>query len=278
MEMTMEQVPKVSILGAGRLGSRLAERWAATVGARPFLWSRRFDHGGTGPADGGDASYQVVSWDEVFTADVVLVAIPGAAFSPLASRGDALTAYKGVLGSASLDLQLNDLQRIAPDAHVIRFAPFLLPARSDVPSLVVQATADDPRWVGVGRRAMEAFGQVEVVAKEEVYDTLLLLGSPFPMVVNHAFRAALKVFCDERGLSSEDNAVGERVFWRAIGAIASSAFNPSSAQAVESVATPGGVTAEGLRNDGDLIDAVRHLINRMLQHSNALKKRIRGAE
>jgi pyrroline-5-carboxylate reductase len=280
MQSTTERVPKVSILGAGRLGRRLAQRWATTVGVRPFLWSRRFDDGGMSvTADGDDPTYQIVTWEKVFAADVVLIAIPGSAFLPLASsRGDVLTTYQGVVGSANLDLQLNDLQRIVPRAHVIRFAPFLLPTRSDISSLVVQATADDPRWLRVGRLVMETLGPFDVVAKEEVYETLLLLGSPFPMVLNHAFRSALKAFCDEHGLSSEDNASGERVFWRAVGAIANSASDPSRTEAVESVATPGGVTAEGLRNDGDLVEAARHLISRMLQHSNKLKNRIRGAE
>ncbi len=122
----------------------------------------------------------------------------------------------------------------------------------------------DARWERA-RSILASLGKLHHVDDERAFESIMDLTSPFPIVLRRAMTDALTGVLSRRGVDGRWRPVAERVLWDALLALA------SAPGAVDSnVTTPGGVTAAGLQEVGDLARAAEDILHVMMRHGERL--------
>ena len=174
------KMPAIGILGAGRLGAAIAKRWHGVQGKKPSLWSRRYgDANSLLNVSYDEGSFSMAPIETIVQGESVYAAIPSSGVVELALANQAFRNFTGVLFIAGIDMPVEEIQKFIPAALIIRVAPFLLPTRKDVPSLMlVRGNGGTPRDARANI-IMEALGPVDRIDNEKAFELLLYFGSPF---------------------------------------------------------------------------------------------------
>lgn len=263
---------RMGLLGAGRLGSAIAEVWLARTGDAPLVWSRSGQHP---PGNAGtriDGGVWVSDWTETLKARSIFIAIPGRALLDLAEGGEHARTFGGNVFSAAVSLSRESLRRMFPEATSICLAPFLIDDTNSIPMLALRPPElPDPDWEKA-RTELNNFGDVDVVRDDDLFARISLLGAPWPVVVMSAIQAAARV--GVKGLEDETAVgIGRRLFFRAMQALlsAQSVDAPGNEASGDSVATPGGITERGLKNIEELTGLLTSVFDKMQERANELR-------
>jgi len=259
----------IGFLGAGRLGVALARRYLGVTGVRAPLWSRRFIATNTADADTSDATacYRVAPLDEVFGQDIVVAAVPSHGLRDISIQPCA-RVFRGVLASAALDVRQLALGQLFPGALCIRVAPFLLPDHPEIPALIFGEGLSDAKSIEM----LGTFGQFEVVANEETYETLLMFGSPVPVVLHRALVLGIREILDGHNIRGDAVALAQRLLWRGLSAYGMNCIDTPDVATATDVATPGGITEVGLREARKIAAAVAAVVRNMSMRRDALSR------
>ena len=254
---------RFAILGAGRLGEAIARTWLARTGDVPLLWSR------SGPRSSGHAKQQIADarwvrdWTSLLEAESIAIAIPGKALLELAQGNEQAARFSGNVFCAASALSCKSLQRVFPRATIVCISPFLIDGVNSIPLLVLRPR-DLPlsRWVKA-KAELENLGDFDVVADEQTFAHLALLGASWPVVVSAAVQAAasagVKRLPDETATR-----IARRIFFRGVQSLLTSGGND--------VATPGGITERGLKSLGE----VNNLFDAVFQQMQARARELRA--
>lgn len=264
---------ELGVLGAGRLGDAMTKVWGARTGEAPLVWSRS-GRRTAGEADGrGGGGIWVDDWVDVLGARSLLAAIPGRALLDLAEGCERAAAFEGTVISAAASLTLESLQRAFPSATVIRIAPFLIDGANSIPVLALRPHGlPDSAWE-TATAVLARFGEVDVVRDENLFEHVSLHGASWPLVVLKAVEAAAAVGLD-RLQDEEAVGMGRRLFFRAIQAMltAGPGDAPAGAEAPGGdVATPGGITEQGLKNIGQFTASLEYAFAKMRARADELR-------
>jgi pyrroline-5-carboxylate reductase len=266
------EVPRLGILGAGRLGRAIANRWRTAQGRKPLLWSRRFEAGAAAAESAAGGSPYSVAWlESVMEADAVFAAIPSGGVAELASAHPAVRNFGGPLFITGIDLPADAVQRAVPEAMVVRVVPALLPARDDVPCLVLRPASGGARRIECVEAILKALGPAHYVEDERTYEVVMYLASPFPVVVRRAVGEAVAGILARRGIDERWQPVAERVMWEALSGMGPTPARGGTDAAEAEVATPGGVTAAGLAEAGRLSRVMVDTLLLMIDHGEQLR-------
>lgn len=259
--------PRLSLLGAGRLGDALAKVWRARTGEPPLVWSRGGPHPALRAADG----VWVADWTEALQAQAVFVAIPGRALLDLAEGNEQARAFEGEVISAAPALSHKSLQSVFPKATVIRVAPFLIDGANSIPTLALRPPdLPDPVWERIEER-LRQLGDVDVVHDDRSFDQLYLVGAAWPVVLLATVQGAAEVCV--RGLQDEYAVeLGRSLFFRAVRLMLSA--EPATEASGDTVATPGGITERGLRRVGELTVLLDSVFDAMRARTNELRAEV----
>ena len=264
------QDARLGILGAGRLGRAIAQRWRAIDGQKAELWSRRFD-AGDGPRAMivDDLPFAVVSLSSVMSKETVIAAIPSSGLAELAERDRSISSFSGTLLVTGIDLALEAVQRLAPAALVRRVVPGLLAAPRSISSLVLDGGHGGERW-SRAKAALEMLGPVHCVDDEQAFESIMYLTSPFPVVLRAAISDAVASMLTRGRIDHRWKPAAESVLWDAISSLASNCEQLNSIAG--EVATPGGVTAAGLQEVPAVSRALQDALQIMMGHGQQLRR------
>jgi pyrroline-5-carboxylate reductase len=199
--------------------------------------------------------------------EVVLAAIPSSAIKELAARFPGVKQFDGTLILTGTDLSLEEARHFTPQATVLRVAPFLLPGREDIPSLVLYPDGlPDERKAPV-EALLLLLGPVDGLCDESAFEVAMCLGSPLPVVLLSALRKMTGDALAQQGVSPASREISERTLLRALSSIATASLAEAVKTGEREVATPGGITEAGLRHAGDLSTAMNEIVKTMLQHA-----------
>lgn len=274
LEPTHISQPRVGVLGAGRLGRALAERWYRKKQHKTLLWSRRFRTATSDATEGSD-SFTIAPLDHVLKADVVIAAIPSKAIGEVASTHAPLARFDGALLAAGIDLPVAEINRFIPAATIVRVVPILLPGRDDVPSLVLDTARANPQWPAC-LDFLQTLGPIHSVDEEAAFDGVMHLTSPFSVTMRSAMKRAISDFLATRNVRPDWQPVAESIVWQALSAGQHQPPHDNSSGEAE-VATPGGITEAGLREAGALSNAMVHVLSAMARRADELRALSVGA-
>ena len=260
--------PRLGILGAGRLGAAIALRWRSIGNQEAKVWSRRFDHHDADKPD--DLPFGVASIASVMSAYTVIAAIPSSGLAELASHHRSITEFSGTLLVTGIDLPLKDIQRVVPGALVARVIPALLSAPHSIPCLVLNGGHAGEHW-DRAETVIKMLGPVHCVSDERTLETLMYLTSPFPVVLRSALADMVASTLAQSRVDPEWQPLAEQVLWQALSSIASTLAQSDSIEA--EVATPGGVTATGLREVPTISRALQDALQIMMRHGRRPRDR-----
>jgi pyrroline-5-carboxylate reductase len=251
----------LGVLGAGRLGEALARTWLRRAGRGSLVWSRS----GQGTRI-NDATW-VCDWTKILDADSVAIAIPGRAVVELAENNERARQFNGNLFSATASLSRTSLQRVFPNATIIRIAPFLIDGVHSIPMLVLKPSSAN--WANA-KSTLEVFGDCDVVDDEETFAHLSLLGAPWPAVVlagvEAAAGAAVQRLPDEAATQ-----IGRRIFFRAIRSLLTRENGHLENESSSEIATPGGITERGFKSLGDVSNLFESVFKQMQARAEELR-------
>jgi pyrroline-5-carboxylate reductase len=272
----LSELPRIGILGAGRLGKAVANRWREVNGEKPLLWSRRYGKADPSPPLGKDEdSFSVNPIEMIMERDAVYAAIPSNGVVELASSNRALKDYAGVLFIAGIDLPLGTIQQCMPAAYIVRVAPFLLPARKDVPSLVLASENGEAVRDARATVILGSLGPVDRIDDEKIFELLLYFGSPFAVVLRRSLREMIASIFVDQNIQAEWQGVAETVLWEALTAMKPERNDEEVGAAEAEVATPGGITEAGLGKSKQLSEALADTILAMIRRKEQLRSKNR---
>jgi pyrroline-5-carboxylate reductase len=257
----------LGILGAGRLGSALAERWRGVAGASVVVWSRRFES----RRDEVSGVASTHRFDEaplaaVMSCEIVFAALPSHALGDLAARHRAVADFAGTLLITGIDLHLDEVRRFTSRAQVVRVIPSLLAMPNSISSLVLERDCAGPRWQRA-KEILETLGSIHCIADERAFETIMYLTSPYPVVLRRALSDALIKTLAVDGGDPAFHRVAERVLWGALASVAAAGDRFEAAHAA--VVTPGGVTAAGLAEVPAVAAILHDCLLTMIRHGSA---------
>ena len=204
----------------------------------------------------------VAEWKDVFSARNVIIAIPGGPLVGLARDCEEAQAFEGAIYSAAIALSYDTLLQLFPKATIVRIAPFLIDGQNSVPMLALRpVSVRGSDWLDLTKE-LSAFGELDVVEDEIVFDQLTLTGSPWPAVINSLVKFAAE--SSVKGLESDSTAIGLKLFYRAMHSIMLAPSETlSERQFSKTIATPGGVTERGLRGIEEGHPLIEHVFSEM---------------
>jgi pyrroline-5-carboxylate reductase len=253
---------RLGVLGAGRLGEAMARTWLARTGEPPLVWSRR---GRRISRDAkprvGEATW-VRDWTNTLEAESIAIALPGKALLELAEESKQTAWFTGNVFSAASSLSCTSLRRVFPRATIVCISPFLIDGVNSIPMLVLRPR-DLPlsQWLKA-KAELENFGDFDVVADEQTFAHVALLGASWPVVVSAAVQAAATAGV-ERLHDETATRIGRRIFFRAIQSLLTTTGND--------VATPGGITERGLTSLGDVNNLFESVFQQMQARAEELR-------
>lgn len=267
----MHERTTLGLIGAGRLGQAMAEVWLKRSNANLIVWSR----GGPKPVGveprvtGGTWAGE---WFDVFRADAVLIAVSGRALIELLeSHAEKTRTFEGRLYSAAVGMSYDLLGQLFPRATIVRVAPFLIDGTRSVPMLAMRPhELPNSKWHEV-EADLSTIGVVDTVQEERVFDSLTLMGSPWPMVVIAMLSDAAAV--TSQMLDEQSSSLGERLFLRALQSFVSSPSQEMSdaKSSLNTIATPSGLTAKGLESLTLFSELAHNTFGRMLDRSDEIR-------
>lgn len=260
---------RIGILGGGRLGKAIALRCQAIENCKVEAWSRRFDAvDQTQCTSADDMPFMVVPIASVMSAPVVFAAIPSRGLAQLAELHRSIGEFSGALLVTGIDLSLDAMQRLIPAALVVRVVPSLLSACHSIPCLVLDRGCAGTRWERAAA-VLNMLGPVLRVDDEQAFESIMYLTSPFPVVLRNALADAVASTLTRRGIDRQWQTLAERVLWESL----ASSARMQTASIEGEIATPGGVTATGLREVPLISRALQDALQVMMRHGELLRDR-----
>lgn len=267
---------RVGLLGGGRLAAALAQRLSRTSGSGGLLvWSRRGRVGSRAPALLEPPLTWCAGWEDVLAAaDDLFIAMPLAPMAATMRRSLVAQRFRGIVYCASADADIRLLYTLFPRGSAVRFMPFLLPGRADIPCLVLRHEGVDERLWETQERGLRRMGPLDVVSDEASFGRLWLLGSPWPAAVCHCVAKSLRVLGVQEGVRTELAGLGRRLFWRGLAALADAALaEDGGLECKAAIAAPGGVTEQGLRESARTVEEMEQLLRLMVARQAELARR-----
>ncbi|WP_189562150.1 hypothetical protein [Mesorhizobium sp. M2A.F.Ca.ET.037.01.1.1] len=259
-----ESSQRVSILGAGRLGSALEGR-LKSMGADVRVWSRRYESGDQPSLSSSGASGQEM-FQRAAESNVLLSAIPNQALLALASRQQ-LRTFDGVVFAMGIDTTIQSVREVLARALVLRLSPAIPQVGGEITSigLLDAHAANDPR-VDLAKATLGLLGPVTWIDEEVLYDLTTLLAGPLltllKSTISQTVEASLRTHRLPYQFKDElERVVLKELVRRLVGS------SESSQQAERERSTPGGVTEIALRHSeqisSQLLDIVELMLERM---------------
>lgn len=242
--------------------------WLLRTGQAPLVWSRR----GARLAGNTEARVAegiwVAQWAKVFEAQSVIIAIPGRALLELVTDAEEARQFTGNIFSAAASLSLKSLQRVFPQATVTCISPFLINDVNSIPVLVLRPADLSPGPWEKAKAELENFGELDVVEDEETFAQVSLLGASWPAVILAAVQAAARA--GVQNLSDETAVdLGRRIFFRGMQSLLTSRAGKSESSS--EIATPGGITEQGLKGVEELESLFESIFARMRARADELR-------
>jgi pyrroline-5-carboxylate reductase len=239
---------ELGILGAGRLGSAVARAWVENTAGPVVLWSPR------GPRDiaVGDHAAHRVSWLRnvagLFEAEYVFCAVSGRSFREVLDNCPSVADFRGTFLCGAPELDLRQLLSLVPLAKCVRVSSFLLGGSISLLVFAEKSACEESLAV------LKHLGDVDVAESEELFASLTLLGSPFPVVVAYS----LKRFVQDVFVG-EDQVLARRVLFRGIRAL----LRDENRDDEQIVITPGGITEQALKRSGQVEGALKAVLGEL---------------
>nr|VFK59942.1 MAG: Pyrroline-5-carboxylate reductase [Candidatus Kentron sp. TC] len=265
--MSENDLGLLGFVGAGHLAAAMLDSWINTRRENTCVavWSRNRHHSARHSVFSHRNVNWKESWRDLLIAGTIIIAIPGEVFAALALNDSRLPShrYTGRVISAATSLRFSELQKIFPNAKCVRISPFLLPGVNGISTLVLRdSNWPDDEWKEI-HGLIASFGAVDTVTDEYNFECLTLLGSPLSTAVMHGVAKGFEALITGWNLGVADAETARRILWRALCSLAASAESGELETVTKRIASPGGLTDQGLSVAPDFVSLLGIMEHKM---------------